>query len=113
VLYLTTLRTSDSKELLNKALDCFLGSVGSVNKGQKPQSLYQLYYEQARGAVESRAEGLIHNLPDASLSLSFDDSTLEPMKAVWEKVLSDAAAEVEYMVFPDREGGQDEDELYD
>ncbi|KAK0749318.1 GDP dissociation inhibitor [Schizothecium vesticola] len=110
VLYLTTLRTSDSKKFLNKALNCFLES---INEGQKPQSLYQLYYEQARGAVESRAEGLIHNLPDASLSLSFDDSTLEPMKAVWEKMLSDAPAEAEYMVFPDRDVGQDEEELYD
>lgn len=107
---MTTLRTPGSRDLLNKALDCFLES---VDEEQKPKTLYQLYYEQARGAVESRAEGLIHNLPDASLSLSFEDSELEPVKALWEKVLSDAPAEAEYMVFADREGGQDEEELYD
>lgn len=108
---MTTLRTPGSKELLNKALDCFLESVDDDE--QKPQTLYQLYYEQARGAVGSRAEGLIHDLPDASLSLSFEDSELKPVKAVWEKVLGDAAAQAEYMVFADREGGQDEEESYD
>ena len=106
---MTTLRTPDSKELLNRAVDRF---IEAVKDEEKPQTLYHLCYEQARGAVETRVDGLIHNLPDPSLSLFFDDSMLEPMKPVWEKVLGEAASEAEYMVFPDREGAQDEDELY-
>ncbi|KAK3298519.1 GDP dissociation inhibitor-domain-containing protein [Chaetomium fimeti] len=109
-LYFTTLTTPDAKEVLQRALDAFLG----VTNGDQPsQALYQLQYEQLAGADTFKAEGSVFTLPAPSPSLSFDDSVLEPVREGWEKVMGEAAVEAEYMVFEDREGAMDDDDVYE
>ncbi|KAH6854949.1 GDP dissociation inhibitor-domain-containing protein [Chaetomium sp. MPI-CAGE-AT-0009] len=110
VLYLTTLTTADAKEVLERALDAF---VGVTSDGHSSQVLYQLQYEQLAGADTFKAEGSIFTLPAPSPSLSFDDSVLEPVREGWEKVMGEAAVEAEYMVFEDREGAMDDDDVYE
>lgn len=90
-------------------MDAFLSALG---EGQSPEVLYQLQYEQRDGAHGLRTEGSVVTLPAPSFSLSFDDSTLEPVKEAWRKVMGGTAAEAEYMVFADREGAMDDDETY-
>ncbi|GAB1311686.1 Rab proteins geranylgeranyltransferase component A [Madurella fahalii] len=109
VLYFTTLTTPDSREILQKARDAFLGT---LSEGQPPEILYQLQYEQSGGAHELRAKGSVITFPAPSFSLSFDDSTLEPVKEAWKKVMGDRAVDAEYMTFADREDAMDDDETY-
>jgi hypothetical protein len=72
---------------------------------ESPKCLYRLYYQQARGASACTIEGNTLQLPAPSLSLSFDDLSLEPVRQAWTKVMSTEAEdpETEYMVFSDRE----------
>lgn len=104
VLYFTTLATSISKALLQSALDSLLAAL-QAGDGETPKCLYQLYYQQSRGATATRAEGNVLQLPAPSLSLAFDDATLEPVREAWRVATGPAAegAETEYMVFADRE----------
>ncbi|KAH6628373.1 GDP dissociation inhibitor-domain-containing protein [Chaetomium tenue] len=110
VLYFTTLTTADVKEILERALDAF---VGVTSDDQPSQVLYQLQYEQLAGLDTFKAEGSIFTLPAPSPSLSFDDSVLGPVREGWEKVMGEAAAGAEYMVFEDREGAMDDDDVYE
>jgi hypothetical protein len=110
VLYLTTLATADAKEVLERALDAF---VRATSDGRAAQVLYQLQYEQLAGSGTAGAEGSIFTFPAPSSSLSFDDSTLEPVREAWKKVMGDAAVEAEYMAFEDREGAMDDDDVYE
>lgn len=107
---MTTLATSDSKELLQLALDAFLGA---VSEGQAPQTLYKLQYDQLAGSQTLGVEGSVLTIPAPSFSLSFEDSTLEPVKQTWKQVMGDAAVEAEYMTFADREGAVDDDDIYE
>jgi Rab proteins geranylgeranyltransferase component A len=100
------LSTPRSKEVLNKALDCFLQA---INEEQMPQRLFELHYEQGRGSVASQAEGQIFTLPNVSPSLAFDDATLDPIRSAWEVVMGEDAANAEYMIFPDREAALDDE----
>jgi hypothetical protein len=54
----------------------------------------------------------VFTFPTRSSPLSFDDSVLEPVREVWKKMMGDAAVEAEYMVFEDREGAVDDDDVY-
>ncbi|KAK3330545.1 GDP dissociation inhibitor [Apodospora peruviana] len=111
VLYLTAPATPDSKELLDKALEFFLSSVGET---PVPQSLYHVYYEQYAGMTPpaSGTDDLAISFPAPSFSLSFDDTTLDPVRGVWKRVMGETAIETDYMAFPDREGAADDD-IYD
>ncbi|CCC10337.1 hypothetical protein SMACR_02912 [Sordaria macrospora] len=108
VLYLTTMATSNSKEVLSRALESFLSA---MDHDQVPQCLYQLYYEQAAGVKQSRLDELTIDLPGPSLSLSMDDLLLKHVREAWKKVASDTADDAEYMIFTDREPVDDDDEL--
>ena len=109
-MYFTTLTTADAKEVLQRALDAF---ISVTSDGQPSQVLYRLQYEQLAGADTFKAEGSICTLPAPSPSLSFEDSVLGPVREGWERVMGEAAAEAEYMVFEDREGAMDEDDVYE
>jgi hypothetical protein len=54
-------------------------------------------------------------MPRPSVNLAFDDSTLEPVRKAWQMALGAAAeeADAEYMVFTDREGVGDDDDVYE
>ncbi|KAK1780535.1 GDP dissociation inhibitor [Copromyces sp. CBS 386.78] len=106
VLYLSTMATSNSKEVLSRALESFLSA---VDHDQVPQCLYQLYYEQAAGVKQSRLDQLTLDLPGPSLSLSMDDSLLKHVREAWKKVVGDTVDDAEYMVFTDREPVDDDD----
>ncbi|KAK3367075.1 GDP dissociation inhibitor [Lasiosphaeria ovina] len=110
ILYLTTPSITDSKEVLEQAVQSFLGA---VNREQVPHSVYQLYYEHLGGSAGSRTEGQVFNFPTASPSLSFNDSTLKVVREAWREVLGEAATGADYMVFQDREGAVDDEEMYD
>ncbi|KAK0655816.1 GDP dissociation inhibitor [Cercophora newfieldiana] len=105
ILYLSALTTPHSQDVLKKALESFLESVGDK---QIPQRLFELHYEQGRGSVESKASGLIFTLPNVSPSLAFDDAALDPIKTAWGVVMGEDASNTEYMAFPDREHADEE-----
>lgn len=113
VLYLSTIRTADSKALLERSLDSLLAALST---DQTPKCLYQLYYEQASSQSEPSIEGQVFTFPPPSVSLAFDDSTLEPVHQAWKMAMGAAAEdqEAEYMTFPDREGvGDNDDDMYE
>jgi hypothetical protein len=107
VLYFTTLATPTSKALLQSALDSLLSALR--NGDEIPKSLYQLYYQQLRGPTALKRDGNILQLPAPSLSLAFDDSTLESVREAWKVAMGPTAEEpeTEYMVFTDREPTDD------
>jgi hypothetical protein len=107
---LTTLATPRAKEVLERALHAFVGVTGDE---QNPQVLLQLQYDQQAGSGIREAEGPIFTFPALSSSLSFDDSTLEPVREAWKRVMGDAAVESEYLTFEDREGAMDDDDVYE
>ncbi|KAK4151325.1 GDP dissociation inhibitor [Chaetomidium leptoderma] len=111
VLYLTTLSTPDAKEVLQQALDAFVGVTSDGHPTS--QVLYQLQYEQLVGADTFGVEGPVFTLPGLSSSLSFSDSALEPVHEAWRKVMGDAAVDEEYLIFTDREGAMDDDDVYE
>jgi len=106
IVYLTTPTTLDAPKTLESALVAFLDA---VCEDSKPHCLFQMHYEQGHHIADEGADALVHNFPGASASLCFDDRVLEPIQEAWKKVMGDAAASAEYMVFTDREGAVDED----
>jgi RAB protein geranylgeranyltransferase component A len=109
VLYFTTPSSASAKALLGAALESLLAALES------PQCLYQLYYQQSRGPTSIQTNGKIVQLPTPSLSLAFDDSTLESVHHAWKTAMgiSEEDTGEDYMVFPDREGAEaydDDDE---
>jgi hypothetical protein len=107
---LTTLATPDAQEVLELALDAFVGVTGD---DVAPQVLYKLQYEQLSGSDTSEVDGPVFTFHAPSTSLSFNDSTLEPVHEAWKKVMGDAAAESEYLSFEDREGAMEDDDVYE
>ncbi|KAK0729962.1 GDP dissociation inhibitor [Lasiosphaeris hirsuta] len=110
ILYLTTSTTPDAKEILAQSLQLLSEA---IDADHIPLSLFQMYHEHGRGSVASRPDGSIFNFPDASLSLLFDDSTLEPVHEAWKQVMGEAEVDTDYMTFPDREGVMDDEDMYD
>ncbi|KAK4168645.1 putative rab proteins geranylgeranyltransferase component A [Cladorrhinum sp. PSN259] len=110
VLYLTTLATSESQEVLNHALDSFLCA---VSDDETPQCLYKLQYTHSGTSVQNPANGTIFGFAHPSTTLSFDDSTLGPVQDAWRMVMGNEAIDAEYMKFMDREGAAEDDETYD
>ncbi|KAK4102984.1 hypothetical protein N658DRAFT_422513 [Parathielavia hyrcaniae] len=110
VLYLTTLSTPDAKAILGRALESF---IQATSQGEACQVLYQLQYEQRAGPDGFEVDGPVFTLGAPSPSLSFDDSTLSPVREAWKQVMGQAAVYPEYMVFDDREVVLDDDEAYD
>jgi hypothetical protein len=103
------LATPQASHILNVALTALLQA---VTPSANP--LYKLYYEQTTSARQSQVTSLrsaaVFEFPSPSLSLSFDDSSLDPVKEAWKLVMKDEASEDAYMVFEDREGMDDDDD---
>lgn len=91
---------------MNQALGSFLQATSDDD--QIPKCLFELFYEQGRGSVESRTDGLVVTLPNVSPSLAFDDATLDPIRTTWGLVMGEDATSMEYMAFADREPADDE-----
>ncbi|RSL52197.1 hypothetical protein CEP53_008179 [Fusarium sp. AF-6] len=108
VIYLSTVRTSSAKIVLEKALSSLLAAV--VDGQEVPPSIYQLYYEQSIGASTLNVDGSVATFSSSLSSHAFDDSLLDSVQQAWEIVTAGSGQdEVEYMKFEDREGGGDDD----
>ncbi|KAI1211940.1 GDP dissociation inhibitor [Annulohypoxylon truncatum] len=116
VIYLATLATPQSTTRLNSALDALL-STATPADAQKPTCLYKLSYEQSLSSREpsrvTRGKTSTFAFPSPSLSLAFDDGCLDAVQDAWKLVMGDDGPENEYMVFQDREGVGDDDEVYE
>ncbi|KAL1851021.1 hypothetical protein Daus18300_012690 [Diaporthe australafricana] len=113
ILYLSTIHNTDSKSLLEVSVDSQLAALCSEGSS-KPQVLYQLYYEQqSTNSVSLSGDQRIVDFPAPPISLTLEDSGLEPVREAWIKAMGDQVSEetlAEYMIFADREGAGDDDE---
>ncbi|KAM7209685.1 rab proteins geranylgeranyltransferase component A [Naviculisporaceae sp. PSN 640] len=108
VLYLTTTQSPPSREVLGIALEKFLKS---VDEEEAPQALYQISYDQSDGSTSQPEDDVLNiTLPSLPLSLAFEDAVLKPVHGAWKRVMGEAAVDAEYMAFPDRNGGMDNDD---
>lgn len=116
VIYLTTVAAPLSVQRLEEALDALLAAATATG-GSQPVCLYKLQYEQSLSSREptstTRGGVTTFAFPSPSLDLAFDDSCLESVKDAWKVVVRDDTPEDAYMVFEDREGVGDDDEVYD
>ncbi len=101
-------------------MDAALSSLvqAAVGQGQAvPQVVYQLQYEQ-RGAkapsLDVGNDGVV-TFGAAVLDLTFRDAILQPVRQAWERCTGQATeeADAEYLVFEDREGVTDDDDVFD
>ena len=101
VLYASTLRTSDSKALLEAAVSTLLKST----ENNDSTLLYSLYYEQ-----EQQFSGPATT--DTSLDLAFNDEILDAVEAQWKNIMADenGVLDGQFMQFDDREGQNDDEE---
>ncbi|KAH6651843.1 GDP dissociation inhibitor [Truncatella angustata] len=115
-IYLTTLASPTSKDILEKALGLLLHS--SSADEQAPVSLYKLYYEQ-QGSAQAASTDTIGSVPKFSfpslpVDLALDDTSLDTVLEAWKVAMGDKAQEDEYMVFEDREGADaQDDDIYE
>lgn len=112
VLYLSTIQTPDSKAFLEHTTSSLLAALAPQD-GPAPRCLYQLYYEQQSSNTNALSgQGRILDFPTLPVSLTFDDDTLNPVQEAWRTAMGEAAQEdgVQYMVFADREGMDNDDE---
>ncbi|KAI2468162.1 GDP dissociation inhibitor [Annulohypoxylon bovei var. microspora] len=113
VIYLATLATPQSTTRLASALDALLSA---ATPADAPEStcLYKLQYEQSVSPREpsraTRGSTSTFAFPSPSLGLAFDDGCLDTVKDAWKLVVGDDCTE-EYMVFEDREGADDDEEV--
>lgn len=120
-LYLHTIHTPDAKTLLESTITALLQVAPITEEGggpAAPSCLYQLYYEQQSSrssptAPASQPESQYLDFPTPSVSLTFDDTTLEPVRQAWARIMGHPAEDddVQFMVFEDREGVGDDDDL--
>lgn len=112
VVYLTCLASTGSKAALEQALASLLAA---ADLEPAPRSLYQVYYEQSRPLSRPRYAGQIFEFPPPALGLAFDDASLDPVREAWRIAVGDATPEdaLEFMVFEDRDGTEDDDDVYD
>ncbi|EKG13753.1 Rab protein geranylgeranyltransferase component A fungi [Macrophomina phaseolina MS6] len=103
--------TSSSGEqgtrLLETAIDALLRSVG---EDEAPRILWSLRYEQnSQRNAPSTTHERVFAFPHPSLDLKFDDSMLDRVRLMWEKIMG-ADADTEYfMKFEYREAIDDDD----
>ncbi|KAH8885721.1 hypothetical protein GQ53DRAFT_353049 [Thozetella sp. PMI_491] len=110
--YLTTVTRPNAKAVLEAALSSFLAAVA---EGSTTDSLYQLYYEQSTSASArdiTSSPGIL-SLSATPVCLAFDDGILDSVRKTWEVIMGAAVAETEFMVFEDREGADEDDDVYD
>lgn len=77
-----------------------------------PTVLWSVQYEQHPGGASSSlpvsADEHVLNFPPTSMDFAFDDSILDNVREVWQKIAGDDAGE--FLVFQDREAMTDDDE---
>ncbi len=112
IIYLTTAAHPESKDALEAALSMLLSA---VEDEQPAQALFQMYYEQS-ATLDTRATAGRIGLPGPLLTLAFDDAVLDSVREAWRAVMGPnvtAEDEADFMMFTDREGANDDDDVYD
>ncbi|KAJ3496605.1 hypothetical protein NLG97_g2529 [Lecanicillium saksenae] len=116
VAYLSTLSTSTSKALLEAALTSLLAAAAPEAQAA-PEVIYKLQYEQRGAKAPSLdvGEDDIVTFGPPVLDLAFRDAMLQPVRQAWEKFTGQAGenTDAEYLVFEDREGVTDDDDVFD
>ena len=94
-------------QLLQKATEALLSA---VDASPRPTVLWSVRYEQQPSSgFETLPTGdHVLSFPPPSLDLAFDDTVLDNVKAVWQKIAGDDAGE--FLVFQEREAYADDDE---
>ncbi|KAJ6446809.1 D-arabinono-1,4-lactone oxidase [Purpureocillium lavendulum] len=111
IVYLNTVSSPASGELLESALSSFLQSLASDQ--EPPKTLYRLRYEQRGGSGALSVDGRIGSFGLQPQSLAFGDSRLAGVRQAWDMVVGgDGAVDEMYMQFEDREGADDEDDAF-
>lgn len=104
-LYLSTTSSPTSTSTLQSALSRLLSTFGS-------KALYTLSCTQSQGSRGLQTKGETLTLPSPRTSLSFDDEMLGAVREAWEALWERWGGERgEFMVFEDREGADDDDEV--
>ncbi|GME53044.1 uncharacterized protein LTHEOB_1611 [Neofusicoccum parvum] len=108
VLYgFTSLAGEHGAKLLNTAVEALLLD---VNETPAPKTLWSLRYEQRASSPPNTTHNSILAFPPPSLDLKFDDTILERVKPMWEKIMGADADPEFFMKFEDRENVDDDDE---
>lgn len=94
--------------LLQQAVSVLLSTVVD---GSAASVLWSVQYEQRAGSTDLSSAGTgdhILKITPPPMDLAFDDSTLDRVKEVWQKIMGDGAEE--FLVFEDREAYAEDDE---
>ena len=105
MLYATTLCTTDSKDLLETALNAFL-----TTHGEDRKLLYSVYYEQQECGRQTKD---LSDRLNPSFDLAFNDLLLEDVAAEWKAILGSDVDESTFMQFEKRPNMDDGDDDYD
>ncbi|KAF2745800.1 hypothetical protein M011DRAFT_405435 [Sporormia fimetaria CBS 119925] len=109
ILYASTSLPGDRGfQLLSMAVDALLSS---VKESPSPAALWSLRYEHGSDSSDdtvSQPPNHVLRFARPSLDLAFDDSALDRVKDVWQRIVG--AGTDEFLVFEDREPVGDEDE---
>lgn len=109
VLYASTsLGGDDGFQMLRKAIEALLSAVEVM---PAPVILWSTQYQQrpsSMSALELSSEEQIVCCPPPSLDVAFDDSMLESVKEVWQRIVH--KDDDDFLVFEDREADVDDEE---
>ena len=94
--------------LLDKAI---LALLDVVNEDTTAGVLWKLQYEQhgARTTPDDDPRSTIVTFPPSSLDLAFDDSTLDNVRTIWERIMD--GEDAGFLQFPPREGDVYDDDV--
>ena len=99
------LSTASQRPALHSALETLTSTLDA-------KSLYTLSYTQSQGPPTLRTDGSTLTLPSPRTSLAFDDGVLDAVRGAWEVLWGTWGGERgEFMVFEDREGAEEDDEV--
>lgn len=104
----TSLQGDEGFELLEKGVQALLSSVDLT---PSPITLWSVRYRQQPSSESGSLSNMndhIVRFPPLSMDLAFDDSILDQVKEVWQKIVGEGA-EGEFLVFQDREPYDDDE----
>jgi Rab proteins geranylgeranyltransferase component A len=91
-----------------------------MDETSQARVLWNLQYEQhsphSRGQPQPQNQKIykqerILKLPSPSMDLVFDDGILDSVKWAWQKIMGEEADSEQFLVFPEREGLEDDEDF--
>jgi hypothetical protein len=105
----TSLQGDAGFQLLRRAVEAL---TSSVDVAPHPTVLWSVQYEKCSNITDPSSaqtpDAHILEFSGSSLDLAFDESKLDRVRDVWQKIVGDDAGQ--FLVFEDREGNRDDDE---